>query len=47
MTAVTHEPKDKCIISNQVMTICKLSKHAKIWMFSIDLEIKREFWLAQ
>jgi hypothetical protein len=43
MTAVTHEPKDKCIFSNQVMTICKLSKHAKIRMFSTDVEIKREF----
>jgi hypothetical protein len=47
MTAVTHESKDECIVSNQVMTIGKLSKHAKIQMFSTDVEIKWEFWLAQ
>ena len=47
MTAVTHEPKDKCIFSNQVMTICKLSKHAKIQMFSTDVENEWEFWLTQ
>jgi hypothetical protein len=47
MTAVTHKRKDKCFFINQMMTICKLSKHAKIRMFSTDVEIQREFWLAQ
>jgi hypothetical protein len=46
MTAITHEPKDKCIFRNQVMAICKLSKHAEIQIFPQlvpDVEVKQEF----